>query len=84
MNLFPTPSKVSPVAAKSPGTDRRKLLLGTGVAGAAAVAAHALNGGLSMVPAATVAAAKTGTAVDADGGYQVTEHVLRYYETAKV
>jgi hypothetical protein len=81
MNLFPPKAKISPVAVKRSGTDRRKLVLGTGVAGAAAVAAHALNGGLTMAPTVPVAVSKP---VDADGGYQVTPHVLRYYETAKV
>jgi len=45
----------------------------------AAAAAHALRG--AGVEAPVAAAAKAPPAADA--GYQVTPHVLRYYETAK-
>jgi len=58
---------------------RRGLLIGAGAAGAAVLAAKALPGAAPLAP--VVAAAKT--AVDASGGYQVTAHVLRYYETAR-
>jgi hypothetical protein len=58
---------------------RRGVLLGAGVAGAAALAAKSLP----VVPSeATPAAAEP--VADAAGGYQVTQHVLRYYETTKV
>ena len=58
---------------------RRGLLLGAGVAGAAALAAKTL-------PVAPVEPAPTAAkpAADPAGGYQLTQHVLRYYETAKV
>ena len=62
-----------------PASPRRALLLGAGVAGAAAIAAKALPGA-SVEPAATVPAAPQ----PEGGGYQLTQHVLRYYETAKV
>jgi hypothetical protein len=58
---------------------RRGLLIGAGAAGAAALAVKALPG---VVPAAGVAAA-TQTVADTAGGYQLTPHVLRYYETAR-
>jgi hypothetical protein len=58
---------------------RRGLLLGAGVAGAAVVAAKALPG--SAAPEAVQAAAKP--VLDPAGGYQLTPHVLRYYETTK-
>ncbi|HJV94719.1 MAG TPA: formate dehydrogenase [Albitalea sp.] len=70
---------------KSMGTNqskplqRRGLLLGAGVAGAAVLAAKTLPVTTSeATPAAATPAA------DPAGGYQVTQHVLRYYETAKV
>jgi len=59
---------------------RRGLLLGVGVAGAAGAAAMATKG-LAVAPAADVVASST--AADA-GGYQLTAHVLRYYETTKI
>ncbi|WP_372528511.1 formate dehydrogenase [Piscinibacter sp.] len=58
---------------------RRGLLLGAGVAGVAALAVKSLP----VAPTeATPAAVKP--AADSAGGYQLTQHVLRYYETAKV
>jgi hypothetical protein len=67
--------------ADAPGgkVERRGLIVGAGVAGVAAAAAHALRG--AGVEAPVAAAAKAPPAADA--GYQVTPHVLRYYETAK-
>lgn len=59
---------------------RRGLLIGAGAAGAAVLAAKALPGTAPAVSTATVAAKKV---VDTSGGYQVTDHVLRYYETAR-
>ncbi len=58
---------------------RRSLLLGAGVAGAALIAAK-------TVPSATtqVVAAPAKPMPDDKAGYQLTQHVLRYYETAKV
>ena len=66
-------------APQAPPTKRRGLLLGAGVAGAAAIAARALP----VAPAAEVAAPAKPT-VDDKAGYRLTQHVLRYYETTKV
>ena len=59
---------------------RRGLLIGAGAAGAAVLAAKALPG---VAPAVAPVAAAAKTAVDTSGGYQVTAHVLRYYETTR-
>jgi hypothetical protein len=58
---------------------RRGLLLGVGAAGAAALAVRALPGATPVATAAVAAKA----AVDPSGGYRLTEHVLRYYDTAR-
>ena len=68
----------SPTTAPQP-LKRRGMLLGAGVAGAAALAVKALPGA-APVAAVTVAAKAV---VDSAGGYQLTPHVLRYYETAR-
>jgi hypothetical protein len=63
-----------------PVVNRRHLLGGAGTAGALAAAAV-------LVPAArqeAVDAPALKPAPEQGGGYQVTEHVLRYYQTAKV
>ena len=57
---------------------RRGLLLGAGAAGAAVLAVKALP---AAVPIASTAAAVAPAVTDAAGGYQLTQHVLRYYET---
>jgi hypothetical protein len=72
-----TPAE-APRASTNP-TRRRGLLLGAGAAGAALVAAKALP-----TAPAEVAAAAAKPALDDKGGYQLTQHVLRYYETTKV
>jgi len=69
--------RTSPQA--SPPAKRRSLLLGAGVAGVAAIAAKTLP----VAPEAA-AAASPKRPVDDKGGYQLTQHVLRYYETTKV
>lgn len=62
---------------------RRGLVIGVGVAGAAALVAGKLAGGLTP-------AADTGIAGQAAGkpegaaGYRLTEHVQRYYQTTKI
>jgi hypothetical protein len=66
-------------ASGAPPTKRRSLLLGAGVAGAAALAAKTLPVAPSEVPVA-----QTKPAQGDKGGYQLTQHVLRYYETIKV
>jgi len=72
----------SPKAAATPQkATRRNLLVGAGAAGAAALAAKTLP----IAPAAAPQAlAATKPAPDTAGGYQLTQHVLRYYQTAKV
>jgi hypothetical protein len=82
MKLFQSNAKLSatqPDASSKLG--RRGLVMGAGAAGAAAVAAAAFRPG--ALPKAEVAAGQAAPASAADG-YQVTQHVLRYYETAKV
>ncbi|HPK30998.1 formate dehydrogenase [Ottowia sp.] len=60
---------------------RRVLFAGAGVAGAAAVAAAALP----VVPRRAEPAPTTGRpAPEKGGGYALTEHVKRYYKTARV
>jgi hypothetical protein len=59
---------------------RRGLLLGAGAAGAAVLAAKALPG---AAPVAPMVAAAAKPVADTAGGYQVTPHVLRYYDTAR-
>ena len=61
--------------------NRRRVFAGAGAAGALAVVAAVVP----REPAAPVAAAaRTKPSPDADGGYRLTAHVQRYYETAKV
>ncbi len=59
--------------------ERRGLVVGAGVAGVAAVAVHLMRGRVADAPELVVAKA----APSREAGYQVTPHVLRYYETAK-
>ena len=63
----------------APKVDRRGVVVGAGVAGAAAFAGHALLRGGIEAPAAPRAVATVGKAE----GYRLTPHVLRYYETTK-
>ena len=68
-------------------SNRRKLLVGagiTGIAGAAAVAVKTLPGalpGVGTTGAATAGVAKA--AADTGGGYRLTAHIRRYYETTQ-
>ena len=67
-------------AADNTVLTRRRVFAGAGTAGALAAAAAVLP--MSKGAAPVVAALP---AVKADnGGYQLTEHVLRYYQTARV
>ena len=59
---------------------RRGLLIGAGAAGAAVLAAKVLPG---AAPVATATAGAATQAIDAAGGYRLTDHVLRYYETTR-
>ena len=66
----------------APTLSRRNVFAGAGAVGAMAAAAALLPRGAQPV---AVAAAPVKDAKDAPaGGYQVTDHVLRYYETTKV
>jgi hypothetical protein len=70
----------APEASGPAPTRRRGLLVGAGVAGAAALAAKTLP----VVPEAVADAAAATPLPDTAAGYQLTQHVLRYYETTKV
>jgi len=59
---------------------RRGLILGVGVAGVAAIAVKTLP--VATAPAA-VASASAAVATE-KGGYQLTAHVLRYYQTTRI
>ena len=72
-------SPPNPSTVPQPPLKRRGLLLGAGAAGAAVLAVRALPGG---APAAAPAVAAKAV-VDGAAGYQLTPHVLRYYETAR-
>jgi hypothetical protein len=67
-------------AASTAPLKRRGWLLGLGAAGAAAVVAKALP--VAVVEEQAVAVAAT-VLPDTAGGYQLSPHVLRYYETAR-
>lgn len=73
-------SDPSPSPSSAP-IDRRNLVVGAGVAGAAAIAAAVLHR-QAGAGAATELVAATPPAT-AEVGYQVTPHVLRYYETTR-
>jgi hypothetical protein len=63
-----------------PKLSRRTIFAGAGTAGALAAVAAVLP----KAPAEAPPVAATGP-IEADkGGYQVTQHVLRYYQTARV
>lgn len=59
---------------------RRRLFAGAGTAGALAAAAAVLP----LQREATPVTAAPKTAPEAGGGYQLTAHVQRYYQTTKV
>jgi hypothetical protein len=69
--------QASPAAPPRIHSQRRNFLLalGAGGAGAAIVAARALSGGAVAPDAAVAPEGK---------GYTVTDHVRRYYRTAKI
>lgn len=74
----PTPARNAD--ARQPVLSRRTVFAGAGAVGAAAAAAAVLPGVVhnAAAPAAPVAAPAAGS------GYQLTEHVQRYYQTARV
>ena len=59
---------------------RRGLILGAGVAGAAAIAVKALPVATAPVPVAVA----SGAAAAEKGGDHLTQHVLRYYQTTRI
>ena len=63
----------------SPTLNRRTVFAGAGAVGALAAAATVLPGAPAPVPVKTAEAKP-----ESGGGYQLTEHVLRYYQTARV
>ena len=78
--LRPPRTPITP-ADSSPSSeiDRRSLVVGAGVAGAAAVAAAVLHRGAVDAPESVA----TKTAAGPADGYRETPHVLRYYETTR-
>ncbi len=72
------PQPNSSTKANQPIVSRRTVFAGAGAAGAAVAAAAVLPGVVQ----------KSAPAVEAQpqltGGYQLTDHVRRYYQTAKV
>jgi hypothetical protein len=58
---------------------RRQLVVGAGVAAGAALAAATLKGQVDAAPAA--AEARQDPA--AGGGYRLTDHIRRYYDTTR-
>ena len=59
---------------------RRRLFVASGATGALAAAAVVLP----LSPAATSVEASATASTEANGGYQLTAHVQRYYQTARV
>lgn len=70
--------------SKSPDRllSRRRVFAGAGTAGALAAAAAVLP--LAETPAWAAPGEAGKMPPDADGRYQVTQHVLRYYQTTRV
>ena len=66
-------------AATGSAPKRRGLLIGAAAAGAATLAVKTIPG-VAPTPGASVAAQAV---PDRAAGYQLTPHVLRYYETAR-
>lgn len=85
MKLFQSKPKDAGAAIGGPGASmkpsRRGLMVGAGAASAVVVVSGVLRTGTSPVAASP---AVPGAATPSGDGYQVTQHVLRYYETAKV
>jgi hypothetical protein len=68
-------------ASDQPAMHRRKLLGAAGTTGALAAAATLLA---SRDESVAQAEPEANTVPKKGGGYRVTEHVLRYYQTTKV
>ena len=71
-------------APRSPLLSRRRVFAGAGTAGALAAAAVALPLPLSQRAPADTTTAESVANDDAQGRYQLTAHVQRYYQTTKV
>jgi hypothetical protein len=67
-----------PTSSATPALSRRTLFAGAGTAGALAAVAAVLPG--KQADEALAAASPA----DASPGYRLTEHVKRYYQTARV
>jgi hypothetical protein len=79
MSTVPTEARPSSDVQAST-LKRRHWVFGAGAAGAAALAVKALPG---VAPAAPAAVAAAKEASDSAGGYRLTAHIQRYYDTAK-
>ncbi len=75
------PRNRTPGPPSSPPWKRRTLLAGAGTVGALAATAALLPGFKAKRPAVP---APQAAAPESDGGYQLTDHVLRYYRTTRV
>ena len=69
-------------ATDQPALQRRRLLGAAGTTGALAAAATVLA--TRQDETAAVPDAQAGAAPAKGGGYRLTEHVMRYYQTTKV
>jgi hypothetical protein len=78
MKFFARMKSPDPALAETPKVDRRSLVVGAGVAGAAAVGAAVLHRQAVEVPASAAVAPAAG-----EEGYRLTPHVLQYYETTR-
>lgn len=75
--------RLEPAASGTPaGPQRRHVLAGLGVAGAAGMALATLP--LARQPEAAALATAPEIAPETGGGYRLSEHVRRYYQTARV
>ena len=68
-------------ATDQPALQRRKLLGAAGTTGALAAATVLAT---RQEKTAAVPDAQAGAAPEKGGGYRLTEHVMRYYQTTKV
>ena len=75
---FKTTEAIPEIASRP--VKRRNWVIGAGALGAAAVVLKALPG---TAPTAPVVALAQASADTAGGGYRLTAHVQRYYDTAK-
>ena len=74
------PSSPTPETTAAPAVSRRRLFAGAGTAGALAATAVALP----LVPVVPPVAATDPAPQAQEGGYRLSAHVQRYYQTAKV